>query len=54
MIAIDSIISNFELPSTGDENFSLAKNLGKNIVIYFYPKDKTSEITGVILSKEIV
>ena len=45
MIAIDSIISNFELPSTGDKNFSLAKNLGKNIVIYFYPKDDTPGCT---------
>ncbi len=45
MIAIDSIISNFELPSTGDKNFSLEKNLGKNIVIYFYPKDDTPGCT---------
>ena len=45
MIAIDSIISNFELPSTGNKNFSLAKNLGKNIVIYFYPKDDTPGCT---------
>lgn len=45
MVAIDSTISNFELPSTGDENFSLAENLGKNIVIYFYPKDDTPGCT---------
>ncbi|GKS69185.1 peroxiredoxin Q/BCP [Nitrosomonas sp. PY1] len=45
MIAIDSVVSNFELPSTSDKNFSLAENLGKIIVIYFYPKDDTPGCT---------
>ncbi|MDO9312557.1 MAG: peroxiredoxin [Nitrosomonas sp.] len=41
MIALDHAVSDFVLPSTGDKEFSLAANVGKNVVIYFYPKDDT-------------
>lgn len=34
----------FELESTGNKKFRLA-NLGKNLVIYFYPKDDTPGCT---------
>lgn len=34
-----------ELPSTGDTIFRLSDHLGKNIVIYFYPKDNTPGCT---------
>jgi len=34
-------IPDFTVASTGDSEFSLSENVGKNIVIYFYPKDNT-------------
>lgn len=45
MIEIGSTVPTFELPSTSGEKFSLADHLGKNIVIYFYPKDDTPGCT---------
>ena len=33
--------SNFTLPSTNKKNFTLNENLGKYVVLYFYPKDDT-------------
>lgn len=45
MITIGSVVPNFELPSTSGNNFSLADHLGKNVVIYFYPKDDTPGCT---------
>jgi len=36
---------NFELPTDSDGAFSLADQLGKNVVIFFYPKDDTSGCT---------
>ncbi|MGH8762857.1 MAG: peroxiredoxin [Nitrosospira sp.] len=38
-------ISNFELPSTGNKIFHLSKASGRNLVIYFYPKDDTPGCT---------
>ncbi len=38
-------IPDFELPSTGNKVFSLSKVSGKNLVIYFYPKDDTPGCT---------
>ncbi|MEO7559535.1 MAG: peroxiredoxin [Nitrosospira sp.] len=38
-------IPDFELPSTGGKVFSLSKASGKNLVIYFYPKDDTPGCT---------
>lgn len=46
MIALDHVVSDFVLPSTGDKEFSLAANVGKNVVIYFYPKDDTPGCTA--------
>ena len=37
--------SNFSLPSTNKKKFVLKDNLGKNVVIYFYPKDDTPGCT---------
>lgn len=45
MIKIGSTVPTFELPSTSGKNFSLADQLGKNIIIYFYPKDDTPGCT---------
>ena len=33
--------SNFTLPSTNKNNFTLKEALGKYVVLYFYPKDDT-------------
>jgi len=37
--------SNFTLPSTNKKNFTLNENLGKYVVLYFYPKDDTPGCT---------
>ncbi len=36
---------NFKLPATGDQTLSLADFKGKNLVVYFYPKDNTPGCT---------
>ena len=36
---------NFELLSTSKNNYSLKDSIGKNVVIYFYPKDDTPGCT---------
>ncbi len=41
----DPVITDFELPSTGDTTFKLSDHRGKNVVVYFYPKDNTSGCT---------
>lgn len=38
-------IKNFKLAATGDKSISLAELKGKNIVLYFYPKDSTPGCT---------
>ncbi|SDI29562.1 peroxiredoxin Q/BCP [Pseudomonas flavescens] len=43
-IAIDSPIADFSAPATGGE-FNLAACKGKQLVIYFYPKDNTPGCT---------
>src|SRR4051812_11887186 len=35
----------FDLPTDGDGNVSLKKLAGKNVVLYFYPKDDTPGCT---------
>jgi len=40
-----SKIKNFKAEMTGDNEFILSDYLGKNIVIYFYPKDNTPGCT---------
>ena len=41
----DTMITDFELPSTGDKPFRLSEQAGKTLVIYFYPKDSTPGCT---------
>lgn len=41
----DTIVSDFELPATGDKRFRLSQFPDKTIVIYFYPKDSTPGCT---------
>jgi len=45
MLILNHLVSDFVLPSTGDKEFSLAANVGKNLIIYFYPKDDTPGCT---------
>jgi peroxiredoxin Q/BCP len=42
---IGTKIKNFTLPATGDQEISLSDFKGKNVVIYFYPKDSTPGCT---------
>jgi peroxiredoxin Q/BCP len=44
-VELNQPIPDFELPSTGDTNFRLSEHKGKNILIYFYPKDNTPGCT---------
>ncbi len=43
---IGSKIKNFKAAMTGKKEFSLSDYLGKNIVIYFYPRDNTPGCTS--------
>ncbi len=43
---IDTMITDFELPATGDKLFRLADLRGTTLVIYFYPKDSTPGCTS--------
>ena len=38
-------IQDFELPATGDQTFRLSDHRGRNVVVYFYPKDNTPGCT---------
>lgn len=39
-------VPDFELPATGNQKFQLSQQVGKKIVIYFYPKDATPGCTS--------
>lgn len=45
MVSIGKKVARFSLPSTGDKSLSLDDFKGKNLVIYFYPKDSTPGCT---------
>lgn len=44
-VQLNQPVPDFEIPSTGNKPFRLSDHLGKNIVIYFYPKDSTPGCT---------
>ena len=44
-VEIGKKVSNFELPATGDQTIKLSSLKGKNVVLYFYPKDSTPGCT---------
>lgn len=44
-ITIGQQVPDFELPSTGNQNIKLSSLKGKNVVLYFYPKDDTPGCT---------
>lgn len=41
----DPIVSDFDVPATGDKNVRLSQVRNKTVVIYFYPKDNTPGCT---------
>jgi peroxiredoxin Q/BCP len=43
--ALDRKVPAFALPSTGTGKWKLADAAGRNLVVYFYPKDATSGCT---------
>jgi peroxiredoxin Q/BCP len=45
MVSIGKKVSNFSLPATGDKTLSLADFKGKNLIVYFYPRDSTPGCT---------
>ena len=44
-IELGQAVPDFEVASTGDKTFRLSDYQGKNVVIYFYPKDSTPGCT---------
>ncbi len=44
-LSIGTSAPNFEAAATGDKTIALSDFLGKNVVIYFYPKDNTPGCT---------
>lgn len=44
-VAIGKPVPDFEVPATGDKSIKLSALKGKNIVLYFYPKDNTPGCT---------
>jgi peroxiredoxin Q/BCP len=44
-LAIGKKIADFTLPATGGQDISLSDLSGRNVVVYFYPKDNTSGCT---------
>lgn len=45
MVSVGKRVENFNLPATGDQTLSLSDFKGRNLVIYFYPKDNTPGCT---------
>lgn len=44
--ALNKIVPEFSASSTGDKTFTLSNYQGKNIILYFYPKDNTPGCTA--------
>ena len=42
---LNHAVPDFQLPATSGKNFQLSNYLGKNIILYFYPKDSTPGCT---------
>lgn len=45
MVNVGQPVPSFDLPATGDKNLSMDSFKGKNLVLYFYPKDNTPGCT---------
>lgn len=44
-VAVDQSVSDFQVPATGGQTVSLSGLKGRQVVIYFYPKDNTPGCT---------
>ncbi len=44
-VAIDQPVDDFQIPATSEKTISLSQLKGKQVVIYFYPKDSTPGCT---------
>src|SRR3974390_3098604 len=44
-LAIDAPAPDFALPATGNRTWSLKEARGRNLVLYFYPRDNTAGCT---------
>jgi peroxiredoxin Q/BCP len=44
-LVVGSVVPEFSVASTNEKTFVLSENKGKNIVIYFYPRDSTPGCT---------
>ena len=44
-VKLNRKVADFEAASTGEQTFRLSDHKGKNIVVYFYPKDSTPGCT---------
>jgi peroxiredoxin Q/BCP len=44
-LALHDIVPEFSAPMTGDQTFRLSDHRGKQLVLYFYPKDNTPGCT---------
>jgi len=45
IVEVNKKVSAFKLPATGEQTISLSSFKGKNIILYFYPKDNTPGCT---------
>jgi peroxiredoxin Q/BCP len=45
MVKVGKAVADFSLPATGDNKLSLNGFKGRNLILYFYPKDSTSACT---------
>lgn len=45
MVAVGKAVPPFSLPATGDKQLGLKDFKGKNLILYFYPKDNTPGCT---------
>jgi peroxiredoxin Q/BCP len=44
-LTVGKVVPNFSLPATGDQTIELKDLRGRNVVVYFYPKDSTPGCT---------
>ena len=45
-IEVGKVVPNFKLPATGSKTVDLKSLRGKNVIVYFYPKDNTPGCTN--------